>query len=372
VRADQLGEAIASHYKASVFVFGEIAAQKITGTLTSGSIEDALDVLGFMIGAQWRLVGNIYFVGGSEDEIVTVLPRGALPAAPGAVFGAKVAAIGDKLVIREEAGTSGQLEQVVSELNRVEGIKLRLLVLDVSKEDLEAFNQFLEAFELGAIIEAGVNQARQSTFPVSAAFKNNHTGADVLGYTMETTATVAAILDFLPSLNDSDVSVDTEITVPSGTKVSFTAGQVVERDVNTQVAGQETASFRTGFDEREVGFSIDLESRRIPGGWFVETEVEDSSLESLAVERRATYKGSLVLRDADRGAKPVIKFKRTESIKQEQKWRLFTKLRKSLKVTRSRNITIMVEVIERFQMNAVEMQESILIDKLKLEASKPQ
>lgn len=262
-------EALAEHYKVSVFVPESIAGKVINGTLRGGTLEESLHVLAFFAGVTWRQMGGVYYFGGSEPaQFLTMPSAGVDVAAVRSVIGEAVV-VGDSVVVKTTPTQYAQLRDVLDKLRERPVMKVRCAVVDIATSRLPAFRDFLNTAGSGVTITGDVASKVSIRLPVD----------------------IRAVLDFLAKNEDAEMKLDTTFALPSGESLTLSSGSVVERPVYVRTQGDNQQDLITKYDRLQLGLSVKLQPFHFDGKWFLRFDIQDADVSS-GTEKRLTMKGA--------------------------------------------------------------------------------
>lgn len=287
-------EALADHYRVSVFVPDSVATKTITGTLRGADLQQSLDVLAFFAGVAWRQSGSVYYFGGEEPaQFLTIPSAGVDVAAVRSVLGECVI-VGDSVVIKTNPTQFAQLREVLEKLRNRPVMKVRCAVVDVSSSRLPAFRNFLNTGGAGITISGDLASKVSIKLPVD----------------------LRAVLDFFQHDEDAEMKLDTVFAIPSGEPLKLTSGEVVERSVYRRQDADGARDLITGFDRLQLGLSVELKPFYFENRWFLRFHVEDADMTS-EKERRLTLSGSY---EVESGAPVMLaSVQRTKDVQTEKR-----------------------------------------------------
>lgn len=335
---------VGDHFAASILPHPTVAKELVTANFRASTLEEALSLLGFLTGRQIRTEGIHHLLGGEGEETVAVFPSAEL-GDNSRIFGdSPVSKVGRSLVVRGDKATLTDAERVIGEIEAREDarevLNLRLVVVEVAESENEPFGQWLRSAELLSDGAVAWNLSTSAGSVVDAAAQ--------LG------GSVSALVEFVEGLRKSDVSVDTVCSLPDGERMELVAGQVVEREVNESVPGETDTRYRTGFDEKNIGFSLKMQPKRLRSGWSLGVEVADSSLID-AQEFRTEYTGETLIRDGARGLFVLADLERRGSsyLDQRPNLRALSFLKRGQRRRDARRILLCVELVGPLTVSSV-------------------
>lgn len=267
--AADLAELIAHNFRVSILISSDKGGTKVYGVLQEAGLRECLDALAYWCGTRWRVEGGLIYVGGGQVETVAAVPRGLLQDELKQQFGQDIGVVGDKIVVRGEAERVSQITRTLAEVSAVSSKRVRLYAALMTDRQIKAVNRWLATLEAGAKLAVGAAQA----------------GAEAeveQRLSWEGGASMEALLQLVDDGATASVVSDLDLTLVSGRKITVESGEVDEREINTDVAtggtGTNQARFRTGFDRRTIGLSVEIEAAEVEGRWILHTIVRDSAL----------------------------------------------------------------------------------------------
>ena len=219
-RASDVARAVSEFYGVSVLVFGEQGSRTVDGELRCTNVLDAVESLGFLLGARWRELGKgIYLVGGKEEKVVRDFPSYGIDATQlGSSLRDGVSVLGDRVVVETDQVRANQIGKMLESMGCWRALTLEVFLLDVADTKVDLVNAWLKSFSVGAQLMGSSPSPYLGPLASPAFAKRGVSGvADVQG-----------LLELVAM--DSGVRVDCRerLQVLSGGKSLFTSGQVLE------------------------------------------------------------------------------------------------------------------------------------------------
>jgi type II secretory pathway component GspD/PulD (secretin) len=206
----ELAALVARHYRTSIVVAPQVADDKVSGNISGIGLEQSLEVIAFLSQSNYRKVGNIYYLGGGENEELRVYPRGSIDADLRDVLGSNVSVTEDKILVRDTETALATSESVLNSIDPTESIEIALLLVDISQRDLDGWNRWID---------------EQSTLSLSV------TGSRSNALTYDYRLDWSGLGQFMRDREESHVIIQTAATVLSGQTIEFLSGEIIEREV---------------------------------------------------------------------------------------------------------------------------------------------
>ncbi|MDF9828673.1 hypothetical protein M2447_002801 [Ereboglobus sp. PH5-10] len=307
-------EALAEHYKISVFVPESIATKSINGTLRGGDLDESLDVLAFFAGVTWRKTGAVYYFGGSEPAQFLTLPSAGVDVeAVRSVLGDAVV-VGDSVVVKTTPTQYAQLKEVLDKLRTRPVLKVRCAIVDISSSRLPAFRDFLNTAGSGVTITGDATKSVSVRLPVD----------------------IRAVLDFLAKDEDTEMKLDTAFALPSGEPLTLTSGSIVERPVYVRTEGDNSQDLVTKYDRLQLGLTVKLQPFHFDGKWFLRFDVQDADTMS-GTEKRLSMQGAYEF--VEKGCVQLASIDRTREVMTERRVPGLSRIRGVGRAFRSKSMT---------------------------------
>jgi hypothetical protein len=285
-------------YKVSILMHGELAQKKITANLISGSLEEALQSLTFLLATTYRQqTPYIYLVGGSALRTISQLPSYGLTThdlTP--ILKDTGSVVADRVILEADEAKTSQLDKVLGWFKRRPSLTLDIYILSVSDSYVDIVNAWLESFKLGATFFE--NSAIPYIRPTTAAGQVIANAGDynrprgLNGF-----ADISTLLSLSPDATSIRIDSREQIQVTSGGQSKFTSGLVLQ-DINYNVLPNTSNQVQSATIRRTVGLTLDIKAVASETNWFLNIDIRDSSINS-GEESETAYTGSRIMNDTD-------------------------------------------------------------------------
>lgn len=278
--------AVGKHYNLSIFFnTAEMGNRPVNGSLSASSEDDALRVLGFLAGAEYRREGDVILYGGAGLSWAAA-PSGLLTQDQVTRM-ENMAVVGGYAVFKGDEITQRNLSAVVGMLTARRSGLMRLLVMDTSSVKADALQDMLSR----AKIDAGLS-------------------GDIASPRLSVTVDFKSVLDFLKTDTSSTIIINNEVRMTSGESFTANNGYVRERPIYIRPAQSET-DLVTSYEKTQLGFTLKIEPVWLNDKWMLRYYIEDADyIEEL---RRTSFTGVECISEGE--SKQLVSLRRNMEMK---------------------------------------------------------
>ncbi|OAM88047.1 hypothetical protein AW736_21310 [Termitidicoccus mucosus] len=277
---------VGKRYGLSIFfATPEMAARPVHGNLSADSEDDALRVLGFLAGTDYRRQGSVILYGVGVQSWQAV-PSGLLTQEQVSRM-ENASIVGGYALVKGDEITQRNFSDVVERLVSRRSVVAKLLVVDTSGVRADALADLLNHARVDVSLSGPV---QSPSFDVVLDFKS--------------------ILNFLKTDTSSSVLINQEVRLMSGESFNTYNGRVRERPIYVRPEYSES-DLVTSYDKTQLGFTFKIDPVCLGDEWLFRYHIEDSDyIEEL---RRTSFSGVERIREGER--KQLVSLRRNMEMK---------------------------------------------------------
>lgn len=239
--------------------------------------------------------------GGNDDERINVFPDyGMGQGGFAGVVRGQTAKVGDSVVFRGTQKEENELKAVIESLAKRKTITLEILMLDMTDDEFERLNGWLDQLSLSAGYVA-----REQVFDGLGS------GLGVLvpnGAGPVWDVNIKGVLTLLDTFKSGKVELREQIQILSGAESVFSSGQVVETPLILREP-QTGDDLVTRIERRNIGLDMTIGATHADGDWFIDLDVSDSSMQN-GLELTTSLQTQKRIRQGTRGSFQLASFTR--------------------------------------------------------------
>ncbi len=261
IEAWKVASIISDYYNVNILVYDDIKEKKLSGTIDSNDIMKALETITWLLGVEWILQDEVYYIGGNQ-ETFEVLPSNGLGEELNSMFGEKVLSIGDKAIIKGTEREVKKYSDAVQEVTSRKYINIWLygLIVTESTDNLKGLKVTMD-------INPSINFGDLQTGTVEPmSFLN---GIDM---------SIQAKNDL--SYNKAEELISSKISILSGSNSIVKVMDKKERPVFTKSTSSDEEggdTFVSSYDSFATGIIIDLKAFYGKNDdWFIQADINQS------------------------------------------------------------------------------------------------
>jgi len=225
-----------------------------------------------------------------------------------------------------------ELETALRSVNTLKILRAQIVVVDLSKTALKQVRPWLDDLQGGLTVSGAFSTLGGQSPTLSAAFS------------------LRGLLDLVPGDSEGQVRLSTAVHLVSGEKTVFKSGSTFEREVFDAVAssaqgGLNSPTFRRAFDRVDLGLTLNLDPRRVEGGWMVSVDLQNKTLESPDGKSfgQLNFSGSVFLQDGNRRPVQLASLTKADDSKQKKTMKLFSFLSRDTETKATREVLVFIQ-----------------------------
>lgn len=250
---------LAEQYEVTILLAPDLRDRRITGHLKGQGLDKILDSLSWLLHCQWRKEGDIYYIGGSDENFL-VLPSCGFSKELEKSFNDKIKVVADKIIV------SGSEKEIT---------KISKALKQLSNRDFCSLDITAVEFVYDKNISLGIEIDKALSYSFSWEGIVQHSYNPIQNLVMSVKASIHTDATYV----NTDTILKTRLGVLAGELVELSSGQDIDRPVYSE-ADDSGSRVIQSYNTQSTGLIMQLKGFKQADSWILRYSIENSRSKS--------------------------------------------------------------------------------------------